>query len=42
VARANTQFMRMISSISRYENAPDIKNFNSVYDAVQEYIKEKK
>jgi len=39
VARGNSQFMQMVSSISRYENAPEIINYNSVYDAVQNYLK---
>ena len=41
LARANAEFMEMISSISKYENAPDIINYNSVYEAVQEYLKNK-
>lgn len=42
LARANSQFEEMTSKTTSFENLPDIKNYNSVYDAVQEYLEENK
>ncbi|HMR41225.1 MAG TPA: SulP family inorganic anion transporter [Ignavibacteria bacterium] len=42
LARANAQFEKMVSSISKYEKEHEIVNYNSVYDAVQAYLKDKK
>ncbi|MEZ4823849.1 MAG: SulP family inorganic anion transporter [Ignavibacteria bacterium] len=41
LARANSQFENMTTRICAFENLPPVKNYNSVYDAVQDCVQVK-